>query len=151
MAKKKTSVLATQIGLGVVIAVLTFFLYDSITAPWAAVQYEKSLTALTRTRMDQVRISLRRFNEVHRRFPQTVDSLAQFVQADSILQSNLDSTLGVGFDIDSFLVSARGGRFKYALNDTGRVKIYYLQDPASDDEIGSIEPDISLLHAASWL
>ena len=98
MAQKKTSVLAIQLGLGVVIAVLIFFLYDSITSPWEAVKKEEALTELTRTRMDYVRIALRRFDEVNDRFPQSVDSLDQFVRSDSILQIDPDSTMGMGFN-----------------------------------------------------
>jgi hypothetical protein len=64
---------------------------------------------------------------------------------------NPDSFFHGPFDPNEFLKSARSGaRFHYALNDTGRVKVYYLKDPDSDDHIGSIEPDISRLHAGSW-
>jgi hypothetical protein len=152
MAKKtKSSLLAIQAGLAVVILVLAYFLYDAITAPWAAIEHEQQLTAETRERMDDVRIALRHFEEMNGRFPQTIDSVAQYVQTDSLLNVNPDSIFGETFRPDSFLYSARSAQmFEYAVNDTSRVKIYYLKDPDSDDHIGSTQPDITQLHAASW-
>ena len=149
--KRKASLIAVQIGLGLVIAVLAFFLYDSITAPWEAVEREQRLTDMTRTRMDQVRIALRHFEDVNDRFPGSIDSLLSFVAEDSIMSLNPDSIFHGTFDPSTVLNSARSGaKFTYALNDTGRVKVYYLKDPDSDDHIGSREPDITALHAASW-
>ncbi len=149
--KRKSSLIAIQIGLGIVIVVLTYVLYDSITAPWEAVQKEQRLTDLTRARMNQVRIALRHFEDVNDRFPGSIDSLVTFVAEDSLATSNPDSFFHGAFELREFMNSARSGtRFQYALNDTGRVKIYHLKDPDSDDYIGSIEPDISFLHAASW-
>ena len=149
--KRKSSLIAIQIVLGIVIAVLAYFLYDSITSPWEAVQREQALTDLTRSRMNQVRIALRHFEDANDRFPGSIDSLTAFVTEDSILTLNPDSVFAGPFDSREFLNSARSGSmFHYALNDTGRVEIYYLKDPDSDDYIGSIEPDISALHAAGW-
>ncbi|MGA7305564.1 MAG: hypothetical protein WBW88_11860 [Rhodothermales bacterium] len=152
MAKQtKSSLIVIQAGLAVVILVLAYFLYDAITSPWAAVEHQHALTAETRERMDDVRVALRRFEEANGRFPQTIDSLAQFVRTDSILASNPDSIFGATFNPDSFLYSARHPKmFEYSLNDTSRVKIYLLKDPDSDDHIGSAQPDITQLHAASW-
>jgi hypothetical protein len=148
---RKGSLLAIQAGLGIVIVILTYFLYDSITTPWEAIEREQELTESTRARMNEVRVALRYFEETNDRFPPSLDSLPIFVAADSILQVNPDSVFGRPFDRANFMMSARGGgRFHYALNDTGRVKIYFLKDPDSDDFIGSVEPDITALHAASW-
>jgi len=152
MAKQsKSSLIAIQAGLAIVILVLAYFLYDAITSPWAAIERDQALTAETRARMDDVRIALRRFEEANGRFPKSVDSLAQFVRTDSVLSANPDSIFGASFRPDSFLYSARGPRmFEYVLNDTSRVRIYLLKDPDSNDHIGSAEPDITQLHAASW-
>lgn len=152
MAKKsKGSLIAIQAGLAVVILILAYFLYDAITSPWAVIEREQAITRETRERMNDVRIALRHFEETNGRFPKTVDSLALFVRTDSILAANPDSMFGAGFRPDSFLYSARSGTmFEYILNDTSRVKIYFLKDPDSDDHIGSAEPDITQLHAASW-
>ena len=149
--KRKASLLAIQFGLGIVIVALTYFLYDSITSPWEEIEREQQLTSQTRARMNQVRIALRRFEEVNDRFPGGIDSLRAFIAADSIIGLNPDSVFGGSFDPSTFMTSARGGgMFRYALNDTGRVDVYWLKDPDSDDHIGSTEPDITALHAASW-
>ena len=66
-------------------------------------------------------------------------------------QLDLDSVFGDGFMPDSLPFSPRTGNpFEYAVNDTGRVVIYLLKDPDSDDRIGALTPDITLLNAASW-
>ena len=149
--KRKTSLLAIQFGLGIVIVVLAYFLYDSITSPWEAIEREQQVTNQTRARMNQVRIALRRFEQAYDRFPGSVDSLRAFVATDSVLSSDPDSIFGGSFDPSTFLMSARGGgMFEYALNDTGHVEVYWLKDPDSDDYIGSTESDITALHAASW-
>ena len=74
-----------------------------------------------------------------------------WVRADSTIQANPDSVFGASFNLDSLFFSPRtGSRFLYTLNDTGRVKIYYLKDPDTDDHIGSESPDVTQLNAASW-
>jgi hypothetical protein len=149
--KRKGSLIAIQVGLGVVIVILAYFLYDSITSPWEAVEREQRLTDQTRERMSQVRTALRRYEEVNDRFPGSLDSLAVFATSDSLLTLNPDSIFGESFSPDLFLRSARSGStFVYAVNDTGRVNIYLLKDPDSEDYIGSSQPDITALHAASW-
>jgi hypothetical protein len=152
MAKQtKSSLMAIQAGLAVVILVLAYFLYDAITSPWAAIKQEQAVTAETRRRMDDVRVALRHFEETNGRFPKSVDSLAMFIRMDSVVSANPDSIFGAGFRPDSFLYSPRSKQmFQYVLNDTSRVKIYLLKDPDSDDHIGSDQPDITQLHAASW-
>ena len=141
-----------QIVLGLVIIALGYWLYISITEPWEAIERERAVTAMTRDQMDKVRIALIRHERVEDRFPGTLDSLLLWVRQDSIIQSNPDSVFGmVGFNLDSLLYSPRSGsRFLYSLNDTGRVKIYLLKDPDSDDQIGSETPDVTQLNAASW-
>ena len=149
--KRKASLLAIQAGLGVVILVLGYFLYNSITEPWEEIEREQRLTDQTRARMNQVRVALRRFEEANDRFPGSLDSLVAFVSMDSLLSLNPDSIFGESFDANQFLRSARSGSmFRYAVNDTGRVEIYLLEDPDSQDHIGSAQPDITALHAASW-
>lgn len=141
-----------QIVLGLVIIALGYWLYLSITEPWDAVERERAVTAMTRDQMDKVRIALIRHERVEDRFPGTLDSLLIWVRQDSVIQSNPDSVFGaVGFNLDSLFYSPRSGsKFLYTLNDTGRVKIYLLKDPDSDDQIGSESPDVTQLNAASW-
>lgn len=141
-----------QIVLGLVIIALGYWLYLSITAPWDAVERERAVTAMTREQMDKVRIALIRHERVEDRFPGTLDSLMLWVRQDSIILSNPDSVFErMGINLDSLIYSPRSGnKFLYNLNDTGRVKIYLLKDPDSDDQIGSETPDVTQLNAASW-
>lgn len=140
-----------QILLGVVIVVLAYFLYVSITAPWDAVEQEREVTRLTRVQMSDVRNAIIRYEREEDRFPSTLDSLVIWMKTDSFTVANLDSLFRMSFNPDSMLFSPRSGsRFLYTLNDTGRVHIYMLKDPDSDDQIGSEIPDVTQLNASSW-
>ncbi len=140
-----------QVVLGILILCMGYFLYDSITEPWAAVERQEELTERTRLRMSNVRAALIRFDERTGRFPGSLDSLHIWVQTDSTMQAHSDSLFGSGANIDSFIVSPRTGKqFEYEINDTSRVMVYLLSDPDSNDEIGTLEPDPTRLNAASW-
>ena len=140
-----------QVALGVLILFMGYFLYNSITAPWEAVERQEELTERTRLRMSNIRAALIRFDERTGRFPGSLDSLHIWVQTDSTIQAHSDSLFGSGTNIDSFIVSPRTGKqFEYAINDTSRVMVYLLSDPDSGDEIGSLEPDPTRLNAATW-
>ncbi len=140
-----------QVALGVLILCMGYFLYDSITSPWEAVERQEELTERTRLRMSNIRAALIRFDERNDRFPGSLDSLHIWVQTDSTMQAHSDSIFGRGTDIDSFIVSPRTGKqFEYEVNDTSRVMVYLLSDPDSDDEIGTLEPDPTRLNAATW-
>lgn len=141
-----------QIVLGLVIIALGYWLYVSITGPWDAVERERAITAMTRGRMDNVRIALIRHERAEDYFPGTLDSLMLWIRQDSLILSNPDSVFdATGIILDSLFYSPRtGNKFIYTLNDTGRVKIYLLKDPDSNDHIGSETPDVTQLNAASW-
>ncbi|ACY47159.1 hypothetical protein [Rhodothermus marinus] len=139
-----------QIVLGVVIVILAYYLYLSITEPYKAVKREQELTRLTRDRMSDIRTALIRYELLYDHYPPTLDSLVAWIRQDSFMMAKADSIFGPGFILDSLIYSPRDGKFEYAVNDTGRVEIYYLKDPASDDHIGSLEPDVTKLNAASW-
>ena len=143
---------AIQAVMAVVIVVLFVWLVESIIGPWRAVEREREITAMTQQRMSQVRLALVRYERIEDRFPGNLDSLMMWVRTDSIIMSSPDSIFEtVGFNLDSLVFSPRTGKeFIYALNDTGRVAIYLLKDPDTDDHIGSDIPDITLLNAASW-
>lgn len=142
--------IAIQVILGIAIIALGYWLYDSITAPWAAVEQERAITAETRAQMDRVRTALIGHERAEDRFPGTLDSLIIWVKTDSATVADWDSLFGV--NPDSLYYSPRTGKpFLYTLNDTGRVAIYLLKDPDSDDQIGSTNPDdITALNASSW-
>ena len=143
---------AIQVTLGLIIVALGYWLYVSITGPWDAVERERAITELTRGRMTHVRMALVRHDREEDQFPGTLDSLMMWLQQDSLAMANPDSVFQTeGLVLDSLTYSPRtGNRFLYALNDTGRVAIYLLQDPDSEDHIGSETPEVSQLNAASW-
>ncbi len=102
--------------------------------------------------MAYVRTALVRHERMEDRFPRTIDSLVIWVMQDSLTMANPDSIFDIaGINVDSLVYSPRTGRkFEYSLNDTGRVAVYLLLDPDSDDRIGSATPDVTQLNAASW-
>src|SRR5690606_40872522 len=61
--------------LGIIIVVLGYWLYVSITEPWAVVEQERAMTEQTRERMDDVRTALIRYQRTNQRFPSSLDSL----------------------------------------------------------------------------
>ena len=144
--------IALQAVMAVIIVVLCYFLYDSVTGPWAALEREQEITDQTRARMSQVRTALVLYEREEDRFPSTLDSLVLWVKQDTLINVNPDSVFDqFGFSADSLLYSPRTrNQFLYAVNDTGQVAVYYLKDPDSDDYIGTERPDISQLNAASW-
>lgn len=139
-----------QILLWVLIVGLSYVLYLSITEPYKEIERQEALTEITRARMDKVRQVAIQYEAVHDRFPGTLDSLFMFASQDSAFQIVRDSVLGVQL-LDSLMYSPRTGKpWVYSSNDTSRVKTYLLEDPDSDDRIGTLLADITLLNAASW-
>ncbi len=101
--------------------------------------------------MDNVRSAMIRYKDLNGRYVTTLDSLTEFVRADSLYRVAADSIFGEEFIADSLGFSPRTGkRFELSVNDTSRVKTYLLKDPDSDDRIGTLEADITRLNAASW-
>ena len=143
---------ALQVVLGIVIVVLAYVLYVSITAPYEAIRAQERMTERVRHRMDLTRTALIRYRDEHGRFPATLDSLRMFVEQNKSLRAELDSLATVeNFAPDSLLQSPRTGKqFEYAINDTARVPIYRLRDPDSQDQVGTLEPDVTQVNAASW-
>ena len=140
-----------QFILAIVIVGLGYFLYESITEPYEAVERQREITRMTRDRMQQVRGALSTYRQQNDRFPSSLDSLHHYVLTDSLIIAKTDSIFGAGFRSDSLIYSPRTGKkFEYALNDTSSVNIYLLSDPDSNDRIGSLTPDVTLLNAASW-
>ena len=143
--------IAIQALMAVLIVVLGIWLYRSITEPWEEVERREALTQMTRQQMVHVRNALTRFERAEDRFPGSLDSLVLWLQTDSLVSVDPQSVFNADVVLDSIIYSPRtGDAFQYALNDTGRVSIYLLQDPNSEDQIGSEIPDVTLLNAASW-
>lgn len=151
MASRQSIRTGIQVVLGVIIVILAYVLYESITGPYADIQREEQLTELTRERMSHVRTALLQFRQANDSFPDSLDVLPDFIREDSALQEDRDSLFGGQINLDSLLYSPRSGSmFGYTLNDTGRVETYLLEDPDSDDQIGTLSGDVTQTNAASW-
>jgi hypothetical protein len=140
-----------QVFLGLVVIGLSYFLYQSITEPYDRIEQQQQRIEDTRQRMINVRTALVDYERDSSSYPDSLDLLVQHIRDDSLLSTRQDSVFGSALNYDSLLYSARSGeRFQYALSDTGRVETYLLQDPASDDEIGTLSGDPTQQNAASW-
>ncbi|MEM1096830.1 MAG: hypothetical protein AAGJ10_19705 [Bacteroidota bacterium] len=147
----QAAITGLKILLGLVIIGLGYLLYDSIVTPYAAIERQNELTEMTRERMDKVRQTMIRYEEVNERFVTTLDSVVMFAKADSMLVADMSLVYGEGFNLDSLIFSPRTGKmFTLTVDDTSRVKTYLLEDPDSDDAIGTLEQDVTLLNAANW-
>ena len=140
-----------QVVLALAILALTYFLYESITAPYEAIERQKEVTEQTRDRMNQVRTAMIQYQRDNGRYITTLDSLLMWVKSDSTMVVAADSVFGVGFIADSLIYSPRTGSiFGLSVNDTSRTHTYLLTDPDSDDYIGTDTGDVTELNAASW-
>lgn len=143
---------------GIIILVLGYFLYQAIVEPYQEVLEREQMTERVRHRMSNVRDALNQYKNRQGEFPPTdggLDSLVQFVKSDSLMIAEGDSLFTAmppsTYTPDSLIFSPRPPhkRFTYALNDTLRPQIYLLEDPDTEDKIGSLE-QTTLLNAASW-
>lgn len=140
-----------QVVLALVIVGLAYFLYLSITEPYKVIEEQREITERTRERMAQVRTALINYERREGRFPHTLDTLHTYVRQDSFMVAGRDSIFSPTFNVDSLIYSPRTGRmFEYSVNDTSAVRIYLLEDPDSNDRIGSERPDVTRINAASW-
>ncbi len=134
-----------SIVLAIVIVVLAFWLYDSLVTPYQTVVEQQKVTDRVRDRMVNIKNILVHYEATIGNFPPTeggIDSVIQFAKEDSSLRAQADSIFidSKGrYSIDSLAFSPRtGDRFIYTLNDTLRPTIYLLEDPNSEDVIGSL-------------
>ncbi|HIG74004.1 MAG TPA: hypothetical protein EYQ24_05355 [Bacteroidetes bacterium] len=155
---------AIQAGLVILIAVLAFFLYRSITEPYQEKLELERQTQIGRERLDDVRSALIAYRDVYDTYPSTLDSLSIFVAQDTAFTPpELEEELGRITEFsgaNDLQVSARNGE---ALNyqvvqetdSTGAptgVEIYWLQDPgAPGDSIGARDPNPSFRNRESWI
>ncbi|MFB6098156.1 MAG: hypothetical protein ABEK84_03400 [Salinibacter sp.] len=140
-----------QVILGIVIVGLAYFLYQSITEPYDRIERRKRLTKLTRARMSHIRTALIDYERDSASYPDSLNLLLQHIRRDSVLSTKQDSVFGTNINLDSLLYSPRTGkRFQYTVSDTGRVETYLLQDPDTDDHIGTLTGDPTQANAASW-
>lgn len=135
----------------VVIGVLTVWLYTTITGPWKEVQAKQAETQQVRDRMLAVNDAIRYYNDQQGRYPASLDSLVIFLRNDTFFQQHTDSLLrNRQFNPNDFTQSPRSGNsFEYALNDTVRPQLYLIQDPDSDDRVGTLSK-VTDRGAPSW-
>lgn len=144
--------------LGILIVVLSWFLYRSIVDPYQEVLDEREMVERERHRMELVRDALVQYRNRQGNFPPTdggLDSLVSFLQTDSLMVASGDSLFEFmapsTYDPDSITYSPRPphNRFEYTLNDTIRPRLYLLENPGTDDRIGDLERT-TLLNAPNW-
>lgn len=144
-----------SLGLWVVIFGLGYLLFDSIYSPYQLVVQQRAEQQMVRDRMEAIRDALIAYQRANERFPESLDQLVEYLKTDPNMVSNADSLFRrpthLPYDPDAFTYTPRdsGNRFLYALNDTLRPQIYLLNDPDSEDRIGSLERT-TLLNAANW-
>ena len=149
-----------QIVLAIAIVVLSYVLYRSIRGPQEAFEEELALVDETRERMGYLRDAMRGYELEYNRYPSTLDSLVQAIKTDSFLVAKRDSIFqlepGDTFDPDILAVSPRPGNDPFELtvvrDDSTGVRVYLIEDPYSDDYIGTDNPEraAGALNAASW-
>ena len=140
-----------QVVLGILILGLGYFLYYSITEPYERIERQQRITEETRARMGHIRTALIDYERDSATFPDSLDALIAHIQSDSLLTTAQDSVFGGSINLDSLLFSPRSGkRFQYAVSDTGRVETYLLEDPDTEDKIGTLSGDPTKTNSASW-
>lgn len=140
-----------QIFLAIVIVVLAFVLYESITAPYAEIEREQQLTEDTRERMSALRDVIIDYERSEGAFPDSIEVILGYIEENEELREEFSARFGDDFEIDSLLYSPRSGDlFEYAMQDTAEASTYRLDDPDTDDHIGTLTGDITQTNAASW-
>ena len=143
--------------LGIIIIGLTYWLYDSLVTPYQEVKEREAMTEKVRQRLVDTKDALIQYQTRNEEFPPTdggLDSLVSFLKADSMMIAMGDSLFGTSFDgpynPDSLVYSPRTGKkFEYTRNDTLRPQIYLLEDPDTEDAIGSLERT-TMRNAPNW-
>ena len=150
-SRSKQIRIGVQVGLAVVILGLSYYLYYSITEPYDRIERQQQLTEQTRARMTHIRTALVDYERDSTTYPDSLSLLLDHVRRDSTLLAAPDSATGDSINLDSLLYSPRTGTsFQYTVNDTGRVETYLLEDPDTEDKIGTLSGDPTKTNAASW-
>ena len=140
-----------QVVLVIVILGLAYFLYRSIDEPYDRIERQQRIIKETRARMTNIRTALVDYEQDSASYPDSLNLLLQHIRQDTLLSTRQDSVFGSPINLDSLLYSPRSGnRFLYTVSDTGRVATYLLEDPDTDDQIGTLTGDPTQANAASW-
>jgi hypothetical protein len=150
-SSRKNLRIGLQVVLGIAIVVLSYFLYRAITEPYERIERQQRITDQTRERMENIRSALIDYERDSTSFPDSLEILKTHIQRDSVLSMRQDSVFGGPINLDSLFFSPRtGARFKYTVSDTGRVETYLLEDPDTDDKIGTLSGDPTETNVATW-
>lgn len=144
--------------LGIVIIALSWLLYDSIVTPYKVVKEREAETDRVRTRMLTLKDALVQYESVYGHFPPTeggLDSIVTFLQTDSLMVAMGDTLFRqappLTYSPESMIVTPResGARFTYTHIDTTRPPLYLLEDPDTDDAVGSLSRT-TMRNAPNW-
>jgi hypothetical protein len=143
---------------GITIILLSWLLYDSIVTPYKVVEEQKAETERVRTRMLTLKDAIVNYEARYGHFPPTdggLDSLVTYLSSDSLMISMGDSLfrqmLPLQYSPESMVVSPRDTslRFLYTRNDTIRPPLYLLEDPMTNDAVGSLSRT-TMRNAPNW-
>ena len=146
------------IALGILIILLSWYLYRSIVDPYQEVLEEREMVERERHRMEVVRDVLVQYRNRRGNFPPTdggLDSLVQFLKTDSLMIERgpdlFEFRPPSTYSPDSLVYSPRPphNRFEYTMNDTIRPRLYLLENPGTDDRIGDLERT-TMMNAPNW-
>lgn len=149
-----------SIVLAIIIIALGYYLYRSIVDPYQEVIEREQMTERVRDRMTNIRDALILFEREVDSFPPSdggLDTLVHHLKTDSLMGNQVDSLFNSEEDpseevnVDSLIYSPRPphSKFEYSVNDTLRPPIYLLEDPDSEDRIGSLE-NTAEINESSW-
>jgi len=146
-----------SVALGIVIIALSWFLYDSIVTPYQEVKDREAETERVRTRMLSLKDALVQYESKFGHFPPTeggLDSIVVYLQTDSLMVAMGDTLFRqlppLTYSPESIILAPRSqSRFIYTHIDTTRPPLYLLEDPDSDDEIGSLSRT-TMRNAPNW-
>ena len=143
---------------GITIMLLSWLLYDSIVTPYKVVEEQKAETERVRTRMLTLKDAIVNYEARYGHFPPTdggLDSVVTYLSTDSLMISMGDSLFRqmppLQYSPESMVVSPRDTslRFLYTRNDTIRPPLYLLEDPMTDDAVGSLSRT-TMRNAPNW-
>ncbi len=144
--------------LGIVIIALSWLLYDSIVTPYQEVKEREAETERVRTRMLTLKDALVQYDSRYGHFPPTeggLDSIVVYLQTDSMMVAMGDTLFRQApplmYSPETMIVTPResGERFMYTHVDSTRPPLYLLEDPDTDDAIGSLSRT-TMRNAPNW-
>ena len=143
--------------LGIVIIALSWLLYDSIVTPYQEVKQREAETERVRHRMLTLKDALVQYDSRFGHFPPTdggLDSLVNYLATDSLMIAMGDTLFRqlepLQYSPESLIIAPRSGeRFTYTHVDTTRPPLYLLEDPDSDDQVGSLNRT-TMRNAPNW-